>query len=980
MRVLRIRLHNLNSLKGRHEIDFTETPLADCGLFVITGPTGAGKTTLLDAITLALYGKAARYGTDSNPEHVMTRRCGECSAEVEFEVRSGIYRAVWERRRARKKPDGALQPAKRYVYNSDGEPLAQQIREAEEKIVELIGLNYDRFLRSVLLAQGDFARFLKANANERAEVLESLTGTVIFSQLGALAQAEAARREKEFELMETELGRIEVLDETPRNELQTAIEVDETRSKTLREKVESGAKELAGIEQLQKARQSETQAIERERVLVEEREQSREDLSRLERHRATQEFTALLAELDSAETGLKQAAQNRASAEKRFAERTAELEDAHRSFVTSVGISLRRNEKESLRANETIHRQRKALAELEAWLADHQSDGELSSVVSDVVASLLNLRSLRESIRELRGHWLTIGSEVVSHFGDELSSDLEELEESKLRERLQDCLSSLEGESARARASEKELDTELTLRRDHLRKAETIADVERHRHALVSGEPCPLCGSIHHPYAANDAPDPEIETLRKRVSETESERNAIKVRQDTISRLSQRLHTGIDKLLEAHRRVLQARSDAAKQLAKIETRPASPGEEEQLIDELRGRDRRYREKREQESEARKTCDQAEQLLAAVLGETEKLRQMLGEVTPEGEASQLSLIEEHVPDVDAASLAYQRRFEEHKDAEGRLEERRRVERNTVDRVKKCETELAEALAGSEFVSTEALREANLPAEEASRIEALEKRLTEGITGARAVLGVTRRNIQELIDENVLEGEAAQARRAEFAELQEQTEKLIRELTKKREELKRDDENRRRRKEVQQQLGSELEELRVWRRLRELIGSHDGSKFRRYAQSISLDILTRRANRHLHMLSDRYLIRRDEDEPLKLQIEDLHQAGVRRPMASLSGGESFLVSLALALGLSELAGRNVRIDSLFIDEGFGTLDPDTLEIALSALESLRQDEKMVGLISHVEILKERIHTQIVVEKRSAGLSSLRVVAAV
>ena len=96
-----------------------------------------------------------------------------------------------------------------------------------------------------------------------------------------------------------------------------------------------------------------------------------------------------------------------------------------------------------------------------------------------------------------------------------------------------------------------------------------------------------------------------------------------------------------------------------------------------------------------------------------------------------------------------------------------------------------------------------------------------------------------------------------------------------------------------------------------------------------------------------------------------------------MASLSGGESFLVSLALALGLSDLAGRTVRIDSLFVDEGFGTLDPETLEIAIAALETLRQDNKTVGVISHVGLLKERISTQIVVEKHAGGVSQIRVV---
>jgi len=164
----------------------------------------------------------------------------------------------------------------------------------------------------------------------------------------------------------------------------------------------------------------------------------------------------------------------------------------------------------------------------------------------------------------------------------------------------------------------------------------------------------------------------------------------------------------------------------------------------------------------------------------------------------------------------------------------------------------------------------------------------------------------------------------------------------------------------------------EELSVWRRLHELIGSHDGSRFRRFAQRISLRILVGHANRSLAQLSDRYRIRHSDDDTLALEIEDLHQAGVRRPMQSLSGGESFLASLALALGLADLAGRSVRIDSLFIDEGFGSLDAETLEVAISALESLQRNNKTVGVISHVELLKERIATRVVVEKLPGGVS--------
>jgi exonuclease SbcC len=168
-----------------------------------------------------------------------------------------------------------------------------------------------------------------------------------------------------------------------------------------------------------------------------------------------------------------------------------------------------------------------------------------------------------------------------------------------------------------------------------------------------------------------------------------------------------------------------------------------------------------------------------------------------------------------------------------------------------------------------------------------------------------------------------------------------------------------------------------EMARWAALKELIGSADGTKFSRFAQSLSLRQLLTLANGHLETLAPRYRLSAVEGEGLDMRIVDLFQAGVERPMESLSGGESFLASLALALGLSKLASKQHPIDSLFIDEGFGTLDSETLEVALSALENLRGHGKMIGLISHVDLLKQRLATQVRVVRTSAGVSRLEVV---
>ncbi len=161
---------------------------------------------------------------------------------------------------------------------------------------------------------------------------------------------------------------------------------------------------------------------------------------------------------------------------------------------------------------------------------------------------------------------------------------------------------------------------------------------------------------------------------------------------------------------------------------------------------------------------------------------------------------------------------------------------------------------------------------------------------------------------------------------------------------------------------------------WERLHSLIGSGDGKKFRNFAQGLTFELMVAHANRQLQKMSDRYILVRDGAEPLELNVIDNYQAGEIRSTKNLSGGESFIASLALSLGLSSMASRNVRVDSLFLDEGFGTLDEDALETALETLSGLQQDGKLIGIISHVPALKERIGTQIQVETGSAGRSSL------
>ena len=171
-----------------------------------------------------------------------------------------------------------------------------------------------------------------------------------------------------------------------------------------------------------------------------------------------------------------------------------------------------------------------------------------------------------------------------------------------------------------------------------------------------------------------------------------------------------------------------------------------------------------------------------------------------------------------------------------------------------------------------------------------------------------------------------------------------------------------------------INAQKEKLQVWQQLHKLIGSADGKKYRTFAQGLTFDIMVNHANAKLHKMSDRYLLIRDDNNALELNVIDNYQGGEIRSTKNLSGGEGFIISLALALGLSQMASHNIRVDSLFLDEGFGTLDEESLDIALDTLTSLQQEGKLIGVISHVAALKERILTQIQVTKLSGGFSQI------
>jgi DNA repair protein SbcC/Rad50 len=1145
MRILSLRLCNLNSLKGEWKIDFTQPPFKDNGLFAITGPTGAGKTTLLDAICLALYHRTPRMeSVSASTNELMTRHTFECLAEVEFEVKGQGYRAFWSQRRARDKASGNLQQPKVELARLDGTIVTERINDKLRIVEEITGLDFKRFTKSMMLAQGGFAAFLEAKANERAELLEELTGTDIY---GLISQ-------NVFERMRTEesaLGKLQARAEGVQLLTDEALSALRLEEASLAEQSLHSTAQQRSIEamlQWRKALSAAQAQVQQTRVdeqtALQKLADSRPELDKLAASEPAEKLriehgAMLRARHTLAETTRRlstaKADRQRASLD---AARSARVAFHLRKQITagrhaSLNDVLLQAKRVQVTLDEHPHRS-KLGEQITAWrsqlearqhlLDDIDATRKKQRECSEMIAKHTNDIEAQRGVVRQSEEALELARKSEADERACLAQTLEGQEEAALKTRCQQlqqqqtvlnrmhqlALTREQG-SRQQRADIADLTTHQTSLKDHTDASkrlddecrvlrEQIADKKRlleqekvilqladHRAALREGEACPLCGSHEHPaiveYQALDASatqrdlDAKEAALHKLVDARNAAEKTIAVSTAAVGHLQKRIdqwttdeaqhakdwHTlcakievelhdraSLDAQVERHAAALEQAQETLDRVEKLNGRiarcvdarhaaqTATAGHTRDLA--VLGEKRSACEKSLEEAGERIAAHQVliaqkEQTLDASVAEasavppddwsqwrdwilqrdadwrawqaatdrsqtlshhTKAARQALdaasqleGQWTArwlEYEANCSELASEAIDSSRNAEADFEQAAADHEAMRDRANAldgaettlTHHLSEHTAAAEKSAESWEA-ALERSPFGDEAAFAQALLPHDERERLQALKNALEKLLTEARTLRASAEKRHDDLLADPKTEQSAET--------LQQQSDELVstlgtvnRRQGEIRAALNHDEQQRLSKQALFDAIETQRKQYDLWQRLSSLIGSSDGAKYRKFAQGLTLDHLVYLANRQLTHLHGRYQLSRKVGGELEMEVVDTWQGDVARDTRTLSGGESFLVSLALALALSDLVSHKTSIDSLFLDEGFGTLDGETLEIALNALDSLNARGKTIGVISHVDALKERIPLQIRVAKSlGVGFSTVEVVAA-
>jgi len=935
MRPLKLTISAFGPYAGRTELDMDR--LGESGLYLITGDTGAGKTTIFDAVAYALYGEAS--GENREPGMLRSKYADDDTptfVELLFSYRDEKYlvRRNPEYERPAKRGNGkTLQKADAELTMPDGRVIAK-VRDVNAAVKTILGVDRSQFSQIAMIAQGDFLKLLLADTRERQGIFRDLFHTRPYQALQDRLREESGKLGKEWEKEKNSIAQyIRGIVCDPDGEfslrLQKAKEGELPLSEILdllSEILSGDRKETGETEEIRAEAEKRLEDIKRELDRLEEFKKAGEQLSRVRKAKEECRIRLLKAkEEKKAEEGRKQEQEDLSRREAALQAELGEYE------------LLEKREKELL----AVEKEKERL---------HEDCGKIQEQLRRQTELLSALKEEREGCSHAGEQKERLQREKDQADAEqaELRSFAEELK--KYRELLKEFYACQEGYRRAAEEAERIAD-------NYRRKNRAFLDGQAGilAEGLREGEPCPVCGSLHHPspaFQSGKAPS-EAELKEAQKAAEEAQQKAAAASEEAGSRRGG---------LEEKRKSLTERLRSL--LGETECRKL---EESRAGEELflpgavweAGLTQRWnglREKRkavflgmEREEEALK---KRTELDGRILKEENVFAKMQERLSEEKQKQAALGSREEALYAQIKERKERLQYAGYREA---LEEKKRLE------TRKKQLERISEQVQKEFTEAEAQK---------SRLEGEEEQLIKSLAGKDAG------------DEEILKEEKERIF-LHCAALREKEKEIHARISR----------NSDAQRELEKETRAQQDLEKKWGWVRALSNTANGNipgrekmMLETYIQTTYFDRIIRRANlRFLTMTGGQYELERSREggvksqSGLELNVID-HYNGTKRSVRTLSGGESFKASLCLALGLSDEVqsqAGGIRLDTMFVDEGFGSLDEESLRQAIQTLMGLAESRRLVGIISHVGELKEKIDRQILVEKGRTGGSKVTLI---
>ena len=1004
MKIKKLSIKNIASIESA-ELDFENGALGEAPLFLICGETGSGKTTILDSITLALYGKTPRYDGSrvKNPQEIggyayndarqlVRRGATSASATLSLIGNDGKpYEAEWSVEAITRGQNKGILKGEKWTWKdcSPGGVNWTGVNDCKAVALRAVGLEFEQFCRTTILAQGQFTKFLMGTPDEKAEILEKLTDTSKYSELGKAIAEKCTALNNAVKNLDGEIKGMTGLGEA-RAEVEAKVAELKVKIEELGRRRESADARLKWLERrkvlagnAESAKRNLSTAFSALKAL--EAKTEKEARQKSDEAEVTRRYLADNATksgmLESSEVILSNLRDVRIARENR-----AQAEKEHERCEKAVPELTRRLE-EAAQKFECAEKEVSA-AEGELGLAEHV----LESMGRDKV------QKEKDSAEKLRGDLLGLEGEIGGLVPRRESVAGRERQIAERREKLALKESELPALKSAMDAATETAAAERKARDEQKQLIE--AGIEKIVAELNVGDTCPICGNRIEKLNGGDHFKALFQSLEAKCREADDaaqkrEREYNAARADvnglkaTIESESSQLSTDKERIARDEREIAEkakfyklggcnAESVRASivnceaKIAELDRRLAAVDEQDNKVKECRKALRNSEKNRDGFKDARNIAEKAlsemksrmaqheNSVKAEERREKEKLEEVSARVTEPG---WLEAWEKDAASVEGAFRNSAREYAVRKEELPKAENARDALMEKLRQIEACVKRAAEKVP-----SLVELGACGMAATSTAETEGLLGRYEESRSSMEAHLAARPEGLAEADTRESLEKAMSEIKAEESA--------AANEHGKCQEQLAADD----RCAEARAEKSRELEKLRAecaeWHPIYMWFGDAGGVKIRREIQSYVLANVLVKANHYLRQLTSRYEL---SCEGLTLSVKDAFDGGAERPVNTLSGGEQFLVSLALALGLAGAGEAGLGADMLLIDEGFGTLSGEHLNSAIEALERLNAltGSRKVGVISHGERLRERIRTHIEVTRNGQSPSVVKVV---